>query len=199
MPDVLVLTFDPDTGAVLTAQRLPESTAIAWREAGEPVTWLPVDSAEAARIEGGHILGFRVVDGVPVEGEVRITPAGLEAAREAAKQRIDAAAETLRHAHITPGSGQTMVYKAKLDEAAAFQATGTVGVLMQAEIGLTATSAAELAALWLTMDDQWKAAAAKIEVARLTAKAAVNVASTLTEIAQAEAMMPNSYDLLGKH
>lgn len=96
--------------------------------------------------------------------------------------RIDAEAEAVRAQYITPGSGQAMVYGAKQAEARAYQAAGEPAdladyPLIAAEVGTTAPTAAEIAALWLAMEAQWVQAAAAIEALRLSAKAAVREAA----------------------
>lgn len=97
-------------------------------------------------------------------------------------REIDDAAEKRRQQFITPGAGQALVYRAKMDEATRFLADGTIGPFMWAEIGLTAPSAQDLADLWIGMNDVWQGEAARIEAKRLAAKSAVQAATSPDEI-----------------
>lgn len=97
--------------------------------------------------------------------------------RLAAKAKVDHDAEEARLTLVTPGAAQAMVYLAKQAEARRFEADGTIGPLMAAEIGLTAPDAAALAALWLAMEQAWLEAAAAVEAKRFTAKAAIDAAT----------------------
>lgn len=111
-----------------------------------------------------------------------------------AKRRIDAEAETLRQRHVTPGSGQAMTYLAKEQQARACMAeespepsaypllAATVGIERHPETGEVAESVQEVAAIVLAILDQWMQAAAAIERARLSAKQAVDDATTHAEI-----------------
>jgi hypothetical protein len=112
----------------------------------------------------------------------------LDPLKTNAMRAIDTAAERERLRYITPGAGQAMVYKAKQEEALSFTASGVVGPLMLAEIGITAPDATALANLWLTMQNQWLQAAAQIEAKRLTAKAAVQNATSLAQIEAAQSI-----------
>lgn len=109
----------------------------------------------------------------------------LEPLRAVARSKIDTEAEEFRQQFLTPGSGQAMVYQAKQAEARQFFLDGTIGALMQAEIGVTANTAEELATLWLQMEQQWLQVAAHVEQKRLKAKIAVDDANSPLEIEQA--------------
>lgn len=108
----------------------------------------------------------------------------LAALRTAALAGIDAAAERARGAWITLGSAQAMVYQAKAAEAARYLAIAEPPAdlagypLLAAEVGITATTAQELAMLWLNMADRWSIAAAAIEATRIAAKRAVGAATS---------------------
>lgn len=106
--------------------------------------------------------------------------------KAAAKREIDAAAEAILLTQITPGFTISKIYSAKQREAHTFLADGTVGRLMQAEIGINGATAADIAALWLSMEEQWYDAAAVIEPMRQAAKQAVNAATTPAEIEAAK-------------
>lgn len=111
--------------------------------------------------------------------------------RAAAVLAIDLAAEHARAAFITPGDGQAMVYQAKSAEASRYLALTEPPSdlaefpLMAAEVGITASTAGDLALLWKAMADSWLVTAAAIERLRLGAKRSVAEASTPEEIAAA--------------
>jgi hypothetical protein len=114
----------------------------------------------------------------------------LASLREAWKRTVDQSAEAARQVYITPGFGQALTYETKRREAAVVMAL--LGVPMQptqadcphlwaeaAGLGLTvAAIAAEVTA----QANVWLAASAQIEVLRLTAKAAIDAATSEAEI-----------------
>ncbi len=109
----------------------------------------------------------------------------IEAMAAEAKQVIDARAEVIRLRFITPGSGQAMVYQAKMDEAKRWQAnnspaeaTADLYPLIAAEVGVTGNAAAAVVQVWSAQEIQWRQLAAQIELIRLTAKAAIETAKT---------------------
>lgn len=103
--------------------------------------------------------------------------------KAAAKKRIDDEAEAKRLVYITPGAGQALTYKAKLDEAERFLASGTIGPLIEAEIGIRGMmTAADVVAVWQQNDALWRSLAGQIERARLLGKDAVDAAASPAEI-----------------
>lgn len=105
--------------------------------------------------------------------------------REAAKARIDRDAVRARETFASPG--MESVYAEKVREAESFvdfvAAHGhepdlAPSSFMTAEIGLTRSTARELAELWLDMAEQSKIMLQGIEKLRLTAKAQVDNAAT---------------------
>lgn len=114
----------------------------------------------------------------------------LESRKLWAKQKIDAKAEEVRSRHLTPGSGQTMTYQEKAEEAADFIAAGyPVGDLasypfIQADmnaLGLTAEQAADAI---VAAKSSWIAIGTQIEELRLGGKKNVDEAVDMTELAQ---------------
>jgi hypothetical protein len=102
---------------------------------------------------------------------------------------IDTQAENIRLMYITPGSGQSMVYREKQQEAAAFLAAYqtqaaadaadlTTYPLISAEIGITAADAWGVAQVFASVYTSWKTVAAAIERVRLTAKQQIAAATT---------------------
>ena len=101
------------------------------------------------------------------------------------RERIDTEAEGVRRLYITAGDGQAMVYLQKRAEAEVVAAGGEPGPHIAAEIGITGTTAAEVAAVILAQAQAWAAVSAGIESRRLGAKAAVDAAATIPAALQA--------------
>ena len=110
----------------------------------------------------------------------------LEPLRAAALARIDASAEATRGIFMTLGSGQAMVYDQKRDEAEIYVANPETspGELphLAAEAAQNGISMFDQAVIYLTMRQQWLTVSPMIENRRLTAKAAVAVATTPAQI-----------------
>ena len=98
--------------------------------------------------------------------------------REAAKAKIDNAAEAERLKYLTNGSAQAMVYRAKQDEAAEFLATGKLGPFIISEANALSMTHQQVVDRWVAMQAQWLQIAALIEAKRLVAKDAVDAAVT---------------------
>lgn len=119
--------------------------------------------------------------------------ARLDQAKAEARAAVNAMAGQVRQAFITDLPGQDMIYLGKEAEARAWLADPApqpaAYPLLMAEVGVTAQTAAELAALWLTMGAQWRLVAAAIEAARMTALRDVSVAADAAAVAAAVAAM----------
>ena len=104
----------------------------------------------------------------------------LAAAKASACDAIDARAEKLRQTVLTPGAGQMAAYQTKEAQAAALlqDPTPTEGEYPDIfnEIGITADSAAAVAAAVLTAAERWREFGRKVERARLAGKKAVGEA-----------------------
>lgn len=138
--------------------------------------WRAIDE----RIETRSAPTASVVDGEPVVTWAYQFAPDCRAAMERA---IDEQAEALRLQHITPGSGQAMVYQAKLEEARAL--TSLEGEpnpedfpLLAASVGVDGGDIEAVAAAVLAMRVQWTALAAQIEHCRLHGKQAVRQAAS---------------------
>jgi len=87
---------------------------------------------------------------------------------------------------ITDIPGQDAIYQSKLAEARAFANDPAPDMsrypLLSAEVGVTAATAGELAALWERMNSQWAKLAASMEAARFRAGAAIRQAATTEEV-----------------
>lgn len=114
---------------------------------------------------------------------------GFDDAKSAYKAAVDAAAERERLKHITGGAGQAMVYQQKVAEAARYVADGSPDMatypLIAASIGVDGETAVAVAAKWQQMQILWVGIAAKIERARLIAKAQIDAASNDAAAARA--------------
>jgi hypothetical protein len=99
--------------------------------------------------------------------------------------RIDARAEQIRLNYITPGAGQMGVYILKYNEALAVLANSSPVAnnypLNAASIGLPNVNTIQDAAnLTVTTFQEWQGVAAIIENVRLSTKAAINAANSVT-------------------
>ena len=114
---------------------------------------------------------------------VDIAEAPIEAVRAASAAAVDAAAESARLRFITPGAGQAMVYQQKAAEARAILAGGDGPFPhLQAEVGITAPSLAEVAAVVMAMENAWLAVSAAIEAKRLAGKRDIAQAQSQAEV-----------------
>lgn len=108
-------------------------------------------------------------------------------------QRLDNAAEAKRQQSLTGGAGQALVYQQKLAEALAFAGDANPVAanyqLLAASVGIEASSLAGVADLVRARAAQWKMAAARIEAARLSGKAAVAAAKTVDQAVAAYAAL----------
>ncbi|WP_411838565.1 hypothetical protein [Paracoccus sp. ME4] len=122
------------------------------------------------------------------------TPADLEAelvgARLAAIAAINAAAGQIRRLYVTDIPGQEALYLMKEAEARAWVASADPDPmqfpLISAEVGITATTADEVAQVYLNLAGIYTAAAAQLETVRLGHIALAEVAPTV-EAAEAAA------------
>ncbi|WP_066920178.1 hypothetical protein [Methylobacterium sp. CCH5-D2] len=126
--------------------------------------------------------------------------ASLDSRKAALKAEIDAKAEALRSALITPGSGQAMEYQEAQAQASAALAApqgasaalypmlaASIGLDLDPETGAPATDVLGVARAIRVAFEGWLAAGAAIRRARLLGKAAVDAAETLPEALDAAA------------
>lgn len=106
-----------------------------------------------------------------------------------ALRQIDASAETYRLQLLTGGSGQSMAYTQKLDEARAFVANPEIDPAevphVIAEAAATGMTPADKAAQIIATFDAWVQISAGIEAKRAAAKLAVEAAETAAEVTTA--------------
>ena len=97
--------------------------------------------------------------------------AELAAAKVKAIAEINLSVGKARQKYITTSPGQEMIYLAKEREALAYLPNPTDDLstypMLEAEIGVTAPTARELAQLWANVSVQWRAIAARIEGTRM--------------------------------
>lgn len=140
-----------------------------------------------ASVEAGWLRGE---DGTMVPPPAPPEP-DLAAYKALVCARLDAEAEAVRARYITVGSGQAMTYMAKAAEAAAAVAEEDPEPadypLLSAEVGITAATLAEVAAVVLAAHRDWQVMGAAIEAARLGGKAAVMAAEDAVAAAAAAA------------
>lgn len=122
-----------------------------------------------AKPSATHVFDYVIKDWV--EGR------SLAEARETAIKTLNKQIGIVRAKYITIIPGQESIYLAKENEAIRYIADATPNLadypLIASEIGITATTAYELAQIWLFMADQWRTIAAALEAIRLTAKDSV--------------------------
>ena len=108
------------------------------------------------------------------------TAADLAALKSAAVATINDRCGAERAKYITTSKGQESVYALKKEEARAWLADPAPVLAlyphMQAEVGLTAPTPAELAQIWMNVSAYWAGASARIEGARMRAFAMIAVA-----------------------
>lgn len=150
-----------------------------------------ITAGKAVSISGG----FKIVD-TPIVNDPD-PDANLDLGQWKAKliSNIDADAETARLRYITAGAGQAMTYQQKAQEAASVLALVGSGEidqtgfpLLAAEIGITAPSLIEVAQVVNTAYQGWRIVGAGIEALRLSGKAAVSAAQTITAAKNAAAI-----------
>lgn len=90
---------------------------------------------------------------------------------------VDQAAENARMQHLTPGSGQSMTYEVKYQEALAGG-----GPMISAEAEALGMTVQEVIDSVLVARQQWQVLGAQIEAARLKAKKAIREAQTAAEM-----------------
>ncbi len=115
----------------------------------------------------------------------------LQRAKTAAKARIDREAEEARLRYITAGAGQALEYQEAAEEAARYVATGGAGAYPMLQASVDAGEAADLAsasALISAHENAWAMVGSTIRRLRLTAKRAVDAATTVEQV-QAAALV----------
>lgn len=117
----------------------------------------------------------QIIDGIAFDNARRVALANIENLVLGARTRF-----------ITNLPGQDAIYQAKYEEAVRFQADPLPNMseypFLTAEVGVTAPTAADLAAMWVQLRNGWLSIAAHIEKARLIAGASLQSATTIAAI-----------------
>ncbi|SEU03422.1 hypothetical protein [Paracoccus homiensis] len=112
--------------------------------------------------------------------------AELASAKAAAIAKITRMRGQARLAYITDLPGQDMLYTAKYEEAGVYLTDPSPDPaeypLIMSEVGVTATTAEEVAQVFLNLNALWRQAAGAIDAACFGAEAVVHAATTPTEI-----------------
>ena len=170
-----------DAGRVVEVITAPEDVAIT-------AAFHPSIVSQLVECDAAVAVGWIYADGI--FSEPGATTAPLELVKARLKIMIDASAEVNRLKYITPGAGQAMTYQQKVDEVCALALDSEPDAvnypLLSAEVGITAPSLQEVAAVVLAAYQLWQQIGAAIEGTRLGAKAAIDAAETV-EAAEAAA------------
>lgn len=164
--------IDADTGALEIATglsgALPQNGDFQITVSGEP-PWL----SQTLHIRRGT-------------GSEIARQADLKTYRAASFQIVADALTQIRRALITDLPGQEMIYLAKEAEAKAFIADPEPDLaqypLLEAETGITAPTAAALAAMWIGLSAAWRSTAATLEKVRMVAKDQIYQANSRADI-----------------
>ncbi len=103
---------------------------------------------------------------------------------------VDQAAENARMRHLTPGSGQSMTYEVKHQEALAGG-----GPMISAEAEALGMTVQEVIDSVLAARQQWQVLGAQIEAARLKAKKAIREAQTAAEMHRIASELQDQFTL----
>lgn len=117
-----------------------------------------------------------------------VTPRDLATVKAETKARIDREAEDARLRYITAGAGQALEYQEAAEEAVRYAATGGAGAYPMLQASVDAGEAPDLAtaaALITGRENAWATIGANIRRLRLTAKRAIDTATTVDEAAAA--------------
>ena len=103
---------------------------------------------------------------------------------------VDQAAENARMRHLTPGSGQSMTYEVKYQEALAGG-----GPMISAEADALGMTVQEVVDSVLAARQEWQVLGAQIEAARLKAKKAIREAQTAAEMHRITSELQDQFTL----
>jgi len=176
--------YDPATGEEVTPAGYLDGEYAVYRATDAQATVI-----EAATWPDGISL-VEPPAGLPLFGGEWLQP-DLATLQAEACARVDARAEDLRNAVVTPGSGQMAAYRRKEEQARAIlqdpEPNETKYPAIYNEVGITANTAQEVAEEILAKAAAWWEAGDVIERARLAGKRAVLAATSVAAIQAAEA------------
>lgn len=177
LPHSISYKGETRTGAVVGAEVGGDALLVDRMLDFAPPDGSPPVASETARYDGTSVVVTRTYGAVD-----------LHPVKVAAKSRIDREAEEARQRYITSGAGQAMEYQEASKEAARYVASAGVGIypMLQASVDSgEATDLAAAAALVANRESLWAAIGSNIRRLRLTAKRAVDAATTVAEIRSA--------------
>lgn len=159
------LYYDPETG-----QALYTTSGTSFPKSGHYILLdEPIDNT----------LPYRVLDG-------QLYFADLEPYRVRARAKLTDQVRQMREPLVTSLPGQDMVYLRKEHEAGLYLQDPDPDManypLLEAEVGITAETAYQLAQLWLNMSQIWRTAAAQLERYRLGTLARIDAAMSVAEL-----------------
>jgi hypothetical protein len=177
-------TYDPETGEEIAAPTYLDGEYAVLR-----LSDMMAAQISAATWPEGIAL-VEPPDGLPRFGGLWLTP-DLDVLKAEACTRIDARAEELCNAVVTPGSAQMARYRRKEDQARAYLAdpvpTADNYPAVFNEVGITGETPQEVAEAILARAAAWWTYGDAVERARLAGKRAALAATSVSGIATAEA------------
>ncbi len=162
-----------------------------------PQDAIAITEAEHAALLAAQAAGAEITAGDGGAPTAVAPQINLDTLKTALKRGVDGTAERERMRYITGGAGQAMTYQRKADEARACLADENPQPadypMLSAEIGITAATLAGVAEVVNAAYEAWLMIGARIEAARLGAKAAIDAATTAEDARTAAAVSwPNS-------
>jgi hypothetical protein len=175
-----IARIDRDTGQ-LTNDRLASFDAVPEHKRGE---WREVPEQESYDPRVSSITGLVLIDDALAWNVATIS---LVDAKRVFTKLIDDAAEAERLKYITYGSGQALEYQRVAEEARRYaeNSEGSFPMLQASVDAGEAISLADAAALITAHDSAWQTIGSEIRRIRLTAKIALDEATTVEEVAAA--------------
>lgn len=157
---------------------------IAWFDAGNRTTRWPVDDNNEQTDEA--------LQEVLMPYNIYVT---LDHLKTGLKAQIDAQAEQERLKYITPGAGQAMTYSRKVEQARAVLAASNPVPedypMLATSIGIDGEDLISVANVIIGMNAAWETIGSAIELARLSAKRAIDQAETVEDAKAVTVTWPN--------
>lgn len=149
--------------------------------------WLPIEGDEPNADPRFYVSAGPVyqIEATRVLRVWTVTARDLITVKTESKARIDFEAESARQRYITAGAGQAMEYQEAAEEAVRYTATGGAGAYPMLQASVDAGEAPDLAAaaaLITGRENAWATIGAEIRRLRLTAKRAVDAATTVEQV-----------------
>jgi hypothetical protein len=177
LPQSIVYKGETRTGAIVGAQLGGDALLVERVLDTVPPDGNPPVTGESVQFDGSKVVVTRTY-GTP----------NLQPLKAEAKAQIDRQAEDARQRYITAGAGQALEYQEAAEEAVRYAATGGAGSYPMLQASVDAGEAPDLAAaaaLITARENAWATIGATIRRLRLTAKRAVDAATTVALIRSA--------------